>query len=431
MPQFFKSANHRSLWLMAAILACLISRGAASWAEMPMAAADVVDSVGLNVHLHSADTPYGNFPLVRQLILGLGVRHLRDGLIDTTWTEYYRRYEELSHLGVKGLFIAAPEDTDKLLIDYPSRIPGGIEGYEAPNEFDRSDKANWSQRLTAFMPRLALTVRSNRSTRELFLVGPSLTSMASYAQVPGIADSFTYANMHNYFGGWNPGTAGWGDNGYGSITWNQAIIAKAWPSKPIFTTETGYTSDLAVPQSIPEDVEGRYIPRVILEQLLHGIKRTYLYELLDEGPAVPEAERTYGLVRADGSKKPAYLTLQFLMQTLADAAPGIPLQDLPFNLQGGSSQVHHLLLQKQEGSYYLAIWVETPAFDQRSRQRLEVIPQHVVFECGCLVRSASLLGTDKNGMPVKDNMAPSPTLSLTISDSVSLLHIMTDAARGH
>jgi len=44
-----------------------------------------VDSVGINVHLNYLDTPYANFPQVLQALQLLGVRHVRDGLIDTTW----------------------------------------------------------------------------------------------------------------------------------------------------------------------------------------------------------------------------------------------------------------------------------------------------------------------------------------------------------
>ena len=93
--------------------------------------------------------------------------------------------------------------------------------------------------------------------------------------------------MHNYFGGHNPGTPGWGDGGYGSIAYNINNSQTAWPAKPIWTTETGYITDKDNPQGIPELVEGKYAPRMILEQALHGVGRTYIYELIDEGSAMP------------------------------------------------------------------------------------------------------------------------------------------------
>src|SRR5579875_3786384 len=81
-------------------------------AETPLPADQVVDSVGINLHLHSTDTPYANFPLVRDSLVDLGIRHVRDGLIDTTWLEYYRRYRDLAGLGIRGLFITSPKDSD-------------------------------------------------------------------------------------------------------------------------------------------------------------------------------------------------------------------------------------------------------------------------------------------------------------------------------
>ena len=53
--------------------------------EAPVRADSVVDSIGVNIHLHNGNTVYGNFPLIESLLKNLGVRHTRDGLIDTTW----------------------------------------------------------------------------------------------------------------------------------------------------------------------------------------------------------------------------------------------------------------------------------------------------------------------------------------------------------
>jgi len=54
--------------------------------ETAVGADAFVDSVGVNVHLHYNDTSYGNFASVERSLKDLGVRHIRDGLIDTTWT---------------------------------------------------------------------------------------------------------------------------------------------------------------------------------------------------------------------------------------------------------------------------------------------------------------------------------------------------------
>src|SRR5579862_4501017 len=75
-----------------------------------------VDSVGVNIHLHYQDTSYSNFPKVKQALLGLGLRHVRDGLIDTTWQDYYDRHNELGQSGIEGIYTTSVTQSDQLLI---------------------------------------------------------------------------------------------------------------------------------------------------------------------------------------------------------------------------------------------------------------------------------------------------------------------------
>lgn len=65
-----------------------------------------------------------------------------------------------------------------------------------------------------------------------------------------------------------------------------SLATSTWPGKPVIATETGYCNDLTAADSVPEDVAARYMPRVFLEQWLYGIKRTYIYELVDVGSNV-------------------------------------------------------------------------------------------------------------------------------------------------
>src|SRR5215469_10736772 len=70
-------------------------------AENAYSADAFVDSVGLNIHLHDGDTSYGNFPEIEKALRELGIRHVRDGLIDTQWTPYYDRMNILGRDGIK------------------------------------------------------------------------------------------------------------------------------------------------------------------------------------------------------------------------------------------------------------------------------------------------------------------------------------------
>src|ERR1700722_6811718 len=65
------------------------------------------------------------------------------------------------------------------------------------------------------MARLYQAVRGDPRTAKFPIVGPSLTQGESFAKVADTARFFDFANLHNYLGGRNPGTHGWGANGYG------------------------------------------------------------------------------------------------------------------------------------------------------------------------------------------------------------------------
>src|ERR1700720_4607740 len=145
-------------------------------AEKAASADAFVDSVGVNVHLHYLDTSYANFPRTRQSLQDLGIRHLRDGLLDTTWQDYYNRHNELGRLGIKSIYSASPVESDQLLLDYPQRMKDSFEGYEAPNEYDRSQDPNWADTLSKFIARLNATVKASPGTKSFPVIGPSLTS---------------------------------------------------------------------------------------------------------------------------------------------------------------------------------------------------------------------------------------------------------------
>ena len=406
--------------LFAATAACRPMKGVC---ETPVRADSIADSVGVNIHLHYGNTVYGNFPLIQGLLTDLGVRHTRDGLVDSSWQDYYQRHIALGRMGIRCLFITSPTQSSALLTSWPNRVPGAFEGYEAPNEYDLSGDPSWAATLNAFVPRLYNAVKSNPATANFPVVGPSLTQPASYAQVAGLEKYFDSGNMHNYFGGRNPGTPGWGAGGYGSIAYNVNNNQTAWPGKPIVTTETGYITDTSIAQGIPELVEGKYAPRMILEQALHGVTRTYVYELIDEGSATAGNAGMYGLARNDGSPKPAFTALKNLIATLTDPGPQVLPQNLQFSLVGASSNVHHLVMAKRDGSYYVAFWLEEQDYDVNKRAETPVTPEKITFVASHVFKATQLLAFNADGSLKTMQLNPSDRIPLTVTDGVAILRL--------
>ena len=416
----FSPGRQMLTFLFAAALACIPQKGKC---EVPVAADSVVDSVGINIHLHYTNTVYGNFPLVQSLLKGLGIRHTRDSLVDTTWQPYYQEHIALAKLGIKGLYIASPQESATLLTSWPSRVPGSFEGYEAPNEYDNSGDQNWVATLNGFLPMMYNAVRSNPATQAFPIGGPSFVYGGSAAKVANLAPFFDIANLHNYYGGRNPGTPGWGGNGYGSIQANLAVQQSAWHKKVSVTTETGYTTDPTVGQSVPENVEAKYIPRAIFEQLLHGIPRTYFYELIDEGRQIAGDSGAYGFARQDGSAKPAYTATSNLLTLLTDRGSAPSLQNLQFSLTGATSNVHHLLMQKSDGSYYLAFWLEVQDYDVNTKQATPATAQKITFVSNRVFGTTTLTAFQQDGTIVTTSVLPSASIPLTATDCVTILKL--------
>jgi len=387
--------------------------------ESATSADQIVDSIGVNVHLHYTGTPYENFSSVQSAILGLGVRHIRDGLIDTTWAPYYDRLNQLGKAGVKSILTTSVKQSDSLLTDYPNRVSSSFEGYEAPNEYDISGDANWAATLNTFLARLHTAVKSNSRTSGYRIIGPSLTQQASYAKISGAAANFDDANIHDYFGGRNPGTPGWANNGYGSIAWNMNLAKQAWPNKSIITTETGYFNDVKKLMGIPEDVAGKYLPRVVFEQWRHGIRRTYIYELLD---LTVSTDNSFGLLRPNFSHKPAYDSLKSVLNLLSDPGASFQTGKLDYTLGGDQTDVHHLLMQKRDGTFFLAVWIETPSYDVDTRSVLTVAPRTISVTTKNTTRIVAHQ-LDQNGAMQTAFLGHGQGDPLEISDRVVILEI--------
>jgi hypothetical protein len=397
-----------------------VSQVAAGATESAGSADAFVDSVGVNVHLHYTDTSYVNFSGVQNALQALGIRHIRDGLIDTTWTPYYDRLNQLGQSGIKATLITSPNESAALLAAYPGRVANSFEAYEGPNEYDNSGDPNWATTLNNFMTLLHSAVKSNASAAQFPIVGPSLTQAASFAQLAASAASFDNANLHNYLGGRNPGTPGWGNGGYGSIDWNLALANGAWPGKPVITTETGYVNDLTQVNSVPEDVSGKYLPRVLLEQWMHGIKKTYIYELVDIGSGL--RDNGYGLLHSDFSPKPAYNAIKNMLGLLSDPGPAFQTTGLGFTLSGNLANVHHLLLEKRDGSFYLAIWVEQPSYDVNAKKELSVAAQQVTVQTEQPMRT-NVHRIDASGNMQTSTLGIGQTQTIEVSDLLTILEI--------
>lgn len=157
------------------------------------------------------------------------------------------------------------------------------------------------------------------------------------------------------------------------------------PGKAILATETGYHNAVNKTKisGVSQQAAAKYLPRILLEYFNRGIVRTYNYELIDLKPN-PERDRpgwNYGLLNNDGSPKPAFIAIKNLITLLKEPnglnTNSIELQVLNYQAIGSTPEVHHTLLQKNDGRFYLILWQEVLSYKVGEEIDLEVPPQSV------------------------------------------------------
>jgi hypothetical protein len=371
------------------ILAVLVSHerpAAAKVESRPAYTADAfVDSIGVNVHLHYTDTVYSRFDnVVAPRLLELGVRHIRDGAYTykgaSANTFYYRRLRELGQQGIHANLITtidtrfAPRTDIAKLDDVQTWSGGAVQSFEGVNEPDLNGGKDWAEQTRELQRDVWTKVQRDPALRGVEVVGPSP------AWRPGALGDISawtdYGNWHAYPGGKCPTCR----DVYGkSFDTRVGPYRAPTGNKPLVVSETGYHNAVLGKQDHPpvsERAASRYVPRLLFEYFNRGVARSYIYELLDlrHDPTGRRRDEHFGLLRNDGSRKPAFIALRNLIDLLQDPGPAFSPSSLQFRLTGDTDQVHHTLLQKRDGRFYLALWQERPSYDtgQRANQ-----PDHV------------------------------------------------------
>ncbi len=387
--------------------------------ELARSADDFVDSIGVNTHLFYDNSVYYQKynSIIKPKLLELGVRHIRDGGT-LNRNGYLVRLKELASLGIRSTLIFDPRDsTPQQAYSLIKELGVGVvEAVEGPNEYDNSGDSNWVNTVRTYQQRLHQALKSDSATATLPELSPTFTSVTAYNAAGDLSGSDDYNSMHNYYSGRYPGTNGWGDNGYGSLAWNVQVAQKLFGDKPVISTETGYhntvnTTDIGV----PEDVAGKYIPRLCLEQFNYGIVGTLIYEFINVYNDPNDPQNNFGLLRNDGSEKPAFIALKNLISLLKDPGSDFTLGALNYRLSGNMTNVHHTLLQKHDGTFYLILWQEVSGFDVNSTSNINVANQQVKLTLLQPIQSAVIYLPNNSINPLEQDSNPNQ-INLNVAD---------------
>ena len=344
----------------------------------------LINTSGVVTHLTYTDTAYyTNWPGVLSAIQTLGVKHIRDGYGNySSNSPLYARHKQLASIGITTDYVVPynTSTTAQAIEQFAANVTD-MEAIEASNECDVSGVCGGTgttgiNNAVSVLP----TLHTAAQYLHVPLIGPSFANATSYAVPGNIASKMDLNNLHIYFGGRNPGSRGWGSpdalgNAYGSLNFWYDM---AWEDAPLITpavTETGYMSfpTTSTPYTLPENVQTAYTQRTLLLDFTHGFQETFFYELMDD----PTSPAGYGLLRSDMTEKPAFIGLSNMLQLLKDPGGNFTPGSLPLLISGGDSDLKHLLLQKSDGSYWLALWIEKPSWDPAKVAPIYVAPQNI------------------------------------------------------
>lgn len=421
-----------------AVVAAWPTGAVAAPTPQPAVSADAgLEAIGLNTKF-TDNTPSNCalVPVLRDAMRDLRIRHIRDGMgswdkamTRCRWLER-GRVHEASALDLLVGF--APQVRSLLLIGALNRttwlqgVPtdqllrrvsrpgpdndvldaaeilaraGGLAGLEGPNEFDLAGFRTfsigdyqvhpWLSAIRTYQAGLYTTVKTaNRSLlQSVPLVGPSFGRFRSYEGYAGQGFDGSglqdIGNLHYYNDTRIPEQRTQGPRN--DLADAVESVQSVAPGQPFWTTEFGYHTApesrdvMGVYNGVSERAAATYIPRFILELQNLGSARSYLFSLRDHrntGPEDPEAH--WGLMRWDGSRRPAFATVARLAAALNDPGPAYEPAPLTYELTGDDQDdVRTRLFGRRDGSYVLAIWRAVSVWDGPNRTPIAIDPKRV------------------------------------------------------
>ena len=395
--------------------------------ETAFGASAFLDGVGINIHATHfqgfPSTTYDNWDGVIGAVKTLGIRNVRDHVFDPA-----RLNQLTAATGAKvdGILESDYFPNGILTVD-PNGVPAqialakqvnGLIAIEGPNEYDQFSDPNWVPNLTNYQTLLYNAAKAEPALANVVIVAPSLTDRHNFAQFSGLAAYADRGNIHSYPDTNTP------PSGLG--VW-QAAAAQMVGAKAVWSTETGYheSTPLNQPHDVSLTAAAKYIPRLLMEYHNAGIEKTFLYELANDNvdPTNSNAENNLGLVNTDFSLRPAGVAVKNLLALLGGTgaiADSATPASLDYTISGGNASLHHTLLQRGDGKFFLALWLDLSVFDKSTNADLTNQDLPITLAFNTPITGVSTYLPDGSINPVASYGAVSQ-LNLAVPDQVMLV----------
>jgi hypothetical protein len=424
----------RSVAASICVLAC-VSAAKAGDGVRAMPAGAFVQTLAVITHVNYTDGAYANVRNVADDLAWLGIQHVRDG--SPGKSAPFSSYLYLAEHGVRFNFLMGSNFMESIprVAELNALVPGSVAAIEGPNEVDNFPVTYQGVK----GPSAALAIQREiyqhvRATPEL--AGVPIYDLTGYdlKSVESRAHSADYANQHVYPQNGEQPTY----NANGDRWMPSAINSVRKFQLPIVLTEFGYFSS---PQAgwymlgVDEPTQAKGVLNGYMDAAAAGVKRTYVYELLDEKPDPQNKndEMHYGLFRNDNSPKVVAHAIRNLTSILnaskARHAKTAARDTLAYTLSGMPVSANSLLLQKKDGRFVLALWNETPIWDRAKGTPLVSPPARVELDFGAKASRIDLYDPLVSDAPAESHR-DLHQLTVDVPDHVILLEITPAVSPG-
>ena len=148
--------------------------------------------------------------------------------------------------------------------------------------------------------------------------------------------------------------------------------------------------------------------------------RTYVYDLKDYVGG--DGFGGDGLLRTDNSEKPAYYAIASVISAFTDSTATPKLTPLKYSIESGPT-VEHLLFEKADGTYLLAIWNEASSWNPDAKSRIAISAQNVTLRFPFSPESVAANSiSDSGSLTTKSTSASTDTITVSVDDHLTIVH---------
>lgn len=341
-------------------------------------AAEFLNSIGLCVHLGNRQTPYySDFDRVAQLVKEIGITHLRDDAIYASYVnrdyDFYQRIRLLAGMGIR-FDLVCQDALNGYVFTPPRKLPEiydwcdqSIEMFEGANEPNLIRNAGLNPAISADHQRSIFAIsKSTPKLKDIIVASPSYIQK-NVAIAENLSDAVDWINLHPY-----PGMEHSETSGPGALRGFIAGAERIFGSKPVLVSETGYHTAIETTKShlpVSEAIKTRYLPRLLLWNYINGVRKTYIYELIDSAnQGLTDPESNFGLADFSGNPKPSFLAVKQLLSLFnRPTTANTSGSQLYVNLSGNRQDLLTALFKRRDGSQLWLSWLGISSWDPALR----------------------------------------------------------------